>query len=105
MTNQVVEDDRERRLILSGELDIVGRPELDEALDAIDYPSIDRLVLDLSGVTFMDSTGLHAVLVAKDLCAQHGCRLVLVPGSEQVQRLFALSGLSAQLEFHRPHEA
>jgi anti-anti-sigma factor len=101
MTIRIVEDDRERRLILSGELDLVGRPQLDEALRVIDYGSIDRLVLDLSGVSFMDSTGLHTVLVAKDLCAKHGCRLEFVPGSEQVQRLFALSGLSGQLEFHQ----
>jgi anti-sigma B factor antagonist len=102
---RIVDGDRERRLMLSGELDLVGRPQLDEALGAIDYGSIDRLVLDPSGVSFMDSTGLHAVLVAKDLCAKHGCRLELVPGSEQVQRLFALSGLSDQVDFHQPDTA
>jgi anti-sigma B factor antagonist len=98
MTVRTVERGRERRLILSGELDIAMRPLLDRAIAAVEYGSIDRLVLDLSSVTFMDSTGLHAVLVARELCARHACEIVIVPGSEQVQRLFALSGLSSRLE-------
>jgi len=93
-------DRRARRtLILSGEFDLASRPLLDEALARVGEEQIEGLVLDLSGVSFMDSTGLHGVLVAKDLCARRGCELLFVRGSSQVQRLFELSGVLRELKF------
>jgi anti-anti-sigma factor len=99
MTLRVVDRGARRTLILSGELDLASRPLLDEALAAVGQERFEALVLDLSGVSFMDSTGLHGVLVAKDLCARRGCELLFVRGSAQVQRLFELSGVLPQLEF------
>jgi anti-anti-sigma factor len=99
MTLRVIDRGTRRTLILSGELDLASRPVLDEALARVGQEPIEALVLDLSGVSFMDSTGLHAVLAAKDLCAKHGCELLFVRGSTQVQRLFELSGVLVQLEF------
>jgi len=99
MTLRVIERRARRTLVLSGEFDLASRPLLDEALAGLDDERIEALVLDLSGVSFMDSTGLHAVLVAKDLCAQRGCELLFVRGSAQVQRLFELSGVLPQLKF------
>ncbi|HTZ85632.1 MAG TPA: STAS domain-containing protein [Solirubrobacteraceae bacterium] len=80
-------------LILSGELDLATRPLLDAALQRLERRPIDTLILDLGALAFMDSTGLHAVLVAKAICARRGCEFLMVPGSTQVQRLFALSGV------------
>lgn len=99
MTLRVVDREARRTLVLSGEFDLASRPLLDEALTRAGHERIETLVLDLSGVSFMDSTGLHALLVAKDLCAQRDCELVFVRGSAQVQRLFELSGVLAQLKF------
>jgi anti-sigma B factor antagonist len=99
MTLRVIDREARRTLILSGELDLASRPLLDEALADVGQERIEALVLDLSGVSFMDSTGLHAVLVAKDLCARRGCELLFVRGSMQVQRLFELSGVLPQLKF------
>ena len=99
MTLRVVDSGTRRTLILSGELDLASRPLLDEALAHLGQERIEALVLDLSGVSFMDSTGLHAVLVAEELCAQRGCELLFVRGSAQVQRLFELSGVLARLKF------
>jgi anti-anti-sigma factor len=99
MTLRVIDHGTQRTLILSGEFDLASRPLLDEALARVGQERIEALVLDLSGVSFMDSTGLHAVLVAKDLCARRGCELLFVRGSTQVQRLFELSGVLAQLKF------
>ena len=99
MTLRVLDRGTRRTLVLSGELDLASRPLLDEALSRTGRERIETLVLDLSGVSFMDSTGLHAVLVAKDRCAQRGCELLFVRGSAQVQRLFELSGVLGQLQF------
>jgi anti-sigma B factor antagonist len=89
----------ERTLVLSGELDLASRPLLDEAVSCVQWRDTAALVLDLSEVAFMDSTGLHGVLAAKTLCAEHGCTFVLVRGSSQVQRLFELSGVIDELPF------
>jgi anti-sigma B factor antagonist len=89
----------ERTLVLSGELDLASRPLFDEAVRCVKRRDTAALVLDLSEVAFMDSTGLHGVLAAKALCAEHGCALVLVRGSSQVQRLFELSGVIDELSF------
>jgi anti-sigma B factor antagonist len=89
----------ERTLVLSGELDLASRPLFDEAVSCVQRRDTAALVLDLSEVAFMDSTGLHGVLAARTLCAEHGCTFVLVRGSSQVQRLFELSGLVDELPF------
>jgi len=99
MTLRVIDSGTRRTLILSGELDLASRPLLDEALANLGQERIEALVLDLSGLSFMDSTGLHAVLLAKDLCARRRCELLFVRGSTQVQRLFELSGVLPQLKF------
>jgi len=46
-------------LELAGELDMATTPLLEEALDALDGPR--AVVLDLDGLTFIDSHGLHAI--------------------------------------------
>jgi anti-sigma B factor antagonist len=89
----------ERTLVLSGELDLASRPLFDAAVRCVERRETAALVLDLSEVAFMDSTGLHGVLAAKTLCAEHGCAFVLVRGSSQVQRLFELSGVIDELPF------
>ncbi|HXP28212.1 MAG TPA: STAS domain-containing protein [Solirubrobacteraceae bacterium] len=91
--------DGERTLVLSGELDLASRPLLDVAVSCVQRRDTEALVLDLSEVAFMDSTGLHGVLAAKTLCAAHGCTFVLVRGPSQVQRLFELSGVIDELPF------
>jgi anti-anti-sigma factor len=89
----------ERTLVLSGELDLASRPLFDAAVRCVQRRDTSALVLDLSEVAFMDSTGLHGVLAAKTLCAEYGCAFVLVRGSSQVQRLFELSGVIDELQF------
>lgn len=101
MRLSVREHDRDgaRTLVLSGELDLASRPLFDRALLSVEHRRASALVLDLSDVTFMDSTGLHGVLAAKSACAKNGCKLLLVRGSSQVQRLFELTGVLDDLPF------
>ncbi len=91
--------DGERTLVLAGELDLATRPLFDAALSRVARERPARLILDLSEVAFMDSTGLHGVLTAKAMCAASDCELSLMRGSTQVQRLFELSGVLDELAF------
>ncbi len=99
-------------LVLSGELDMAWAPALDATLHRLCSEETEAIVLDLSRLTFMDSTGLRAVLLAEELCEYHHCRLELIPGPQQVQRLFEVTGLLQRLPFRagettleRPQEA
>jgi len=84
-------------LILSGELDMAAEDELEMAI--ISCAKAARLTLDLSQLTFMDSTGLTLILLADDLCKVHGIAFAVVPGPRQVQRVFEIAGVLDSLPF------
>jgi anti-anti-sigma factor len=88
---------------------MASAPTLDVALRRLCTDATGALTLDLSGLTFTDSTGLRALLLAGELCQQCACTLVVVPGPPQIQRLFELTGMLGQLPFqadvHTPNPA
>ncbi len=86
-------------LRLTGELDLDTTPALDEELQAIDRERPARLLVDLSGVEFMDSTGLAAILRAQRAAASNGHVLCLRRATGQVARLFDLTGMTERLTF------
>jgi anti-anti-sigma factor len=88
-------------LVLVGELDLATAPEL-EVRAARVAAAEDPLVLDLRELLFIDSTGLRAILKARELCVASGCEFFLVPGPPAVQRLFELTGLLDRLPFLDP---
>jgi anti-anti-sigma factor len=82
-------------LVLTGEVDIASVWALDAALARICTSGTDAVVLDLRGVTFMDSSGIHAILRAEQLCRElQGCWFALIPDNKgQVRRVLELTGL------------
>jgi anti-sigma B factor antagonist len=91
--------DGRHTLALYGELDIVSAGELKDMLLEISRDGTSGVTLDLSGLTFMDSTGLYMVLFAQELTRRHGCDFSLIPGSPQIQRVFELTSLLGVLPF------
>ncbi len=91
------DSDRRTRVVVEGELDLLTSPSLAGALDR-GLSTADELLLDLSGVRFIDSTGLQAILGALQACRSNGC--VLLISSElpaQALRLFEITGVLSQL--------
>jgi len=84
-------------LILVGELDLASRAKFDRALGQLKLGRARKLILDLGDVSFMDSSGVHAVMTVKALCAEHGCELQVARCSAPVQRLFGLTGVLDRL--------
>jgi anti-anti-sigma factor len=85
-------------LELDGELDMAYAPQLEyELIEA--ESSTARLIVDLSGLGFMDSAGLQTLLRAERRCRDNGCRLSLVRGSHQVQRVFELTSTEKLFSF------
>lgn len=83
---------------LRGELDIAGAPALEEELRAIEASEAGALVVDLSALEFIDSTGVRLLLQAADRC-QDGPRMTILRGPKQVQRVFEITDLLTRLPF------
>jgi anti-anti-sigma factor len=85
---------------LSGELDVAGAALLEHELDRVAADHDPRaLVLDLSRLDFMDSTGLRLVVLADQQAREHGRRFALVRGQEDVQRVFEITRMVDRLTF------
>ena len=83
---------------LRGELDISTATRLEENLERIEADEPAVLILDLSRLDFMDSTGLRLLISADSRARDAGRRLVLVQGNEMVQRVLRLTRLDERLE-------
>ena len=60
--------------------------------------SAERLVIDLSAIGFIDSTGLRVILATSEEARASGQRFAVTRGGEQVQRIFAVTGADRRLE-------
>ena len=87
------------RLCPVGEIDIASIGRLRESMDAAVAAGADRLVLDLRGTTFLDSTGLHFAVEADAWASQNGAEFSIIPGPPAVQRTFDVASLTAELPF------
>lgn len=87
-------------LALGGELDIATVERVRAAVDEIEQAPPERLVIDLSGLSFVDSTGLAAFVALDKRCQENGGpALEIRPGPPAVQRLFELVGAAERLPF------
>ena len=85
-------------LVLSGDLDLVSAPAMEEAMDDLARRSdVELIIVDLRGLDFMDSTGLHLLIRVHQRAHESGRRFALIRGREAVQRLFDLTGLAESL--------
>jgi anti-sigma B factor antagonist len=96
---QDVVSDGRHRLVLTGELDLGPAAELEAMLLRLCADGTKEIALDLSKLRFMGSTGLRIVLLAKELCEQHGYEFLLIAGPRNIQRMFELTGLLDVLPF------
>lgn len=78
-------------LSVRGEVDLHTAPRLEEALErAATNESV--VVVDMSGIRFMDSTALSTFMRARDFLNDGGTALRLVAPSQAVERLFSVTG-------------
>lgn len=85
------------RITPRGELDLATVPHLRAAFEAV-FSDVDAemIVLDVTKLDFMDSTGLRALLEMAAVC-EHADRLRIVNGSPFVVRLFDIAGVRSLL--------
>lgn len=86
-----------------GELDLATVDELDRVIEEAGPASL--LVLDLSSLEFLDTSGLRFLLKKQADCYALGQEMKLVRGSQEVQRLFSVAGFADRLPLEDSVEA
>jgi anti-sigma B factor antagonist len=89
---------------VSGELDLLTAPELQAALEPLQAEGTD-IELDLSGLEFIDSTGVHLVLQTYQASRRDGWELTLTGAGAEIRRAFELVGLLDRLPFRGPGQS
>lgn len=85
---------------LAGELDLASAEKVQVELERVEAGDALSIVVDLSELTFIDSTGVRLVLSAHArLCDAGADRLLLLRGPAQVQRAFEICGVESLLPF------
>ena len=80
-----------------GELDMATQPQLREVLEA--HAARGAFTLDLSGLRFLDTSGLRLILETAEAARRDGVAFRVLPGRESVQRLFEVSGVTELIPF------
>ena len=78
---------------VTGEVDVIGAAELDGVMRDVVAEGAADVVIDLADVTFIDSTGLSALVTSRNLCQSHDGDLTLRAPSPRAWRLLTLTGL------------
>ena len=94
--------DEDGRTIVAatGEVDVYTAPVLDEALSTAVSGGATRLVVDLSGVDFLDSTGLSVLVKALKRVRDSDGSLDVVVIAERVNKVFRITGLDQVIPVH-----
>jgi len=82
---------------LSGEFDLAGVERFELALGKLESAP-GAVLVDLSGLVFLDSSGLRALVMADQRAKQEGRRLAIVPGPPVVRRVFEITQLDERLD-------
>jgi anti-anti-sigma factor len=85
-------------VVLTGELDLSTIAKVEKELARVERDGPETVALDLSRVTFLDSSGLRVIVSADQRARRENRRFVVVRGPETVQRVFSITRLDEQLE-------
>lgn len=87
---------------ICGEIDHHSAPVLRQRIDScIDEKRPHSLALDLSGVSFMDSSGLGLVLGRYKKASRCGCTVTILDPPKGVDKIFSMAGLERIIKIER----
>jgi anti-sigma B factor antagonist len=81
-------------IAVSGEIDVATAPQLRECLHRVIAQGDATIVLDLLGVTFLDSTALGVLVGALKRCRELGGELHVVVADPRIMKIFEITGLT-----------
>ncbi|RTL69568.1 MAG: anti-sigma factor antagonist [Pseudonocardiaceae bacterium] len=85
-------------VVLTGEFDIATYERAEQQVEQAEQAAPELLVIDLSRLTFMDSSGVRLVLLARDRADAARRRLAVRLGVGPAQRVFDSLGLTSKVE-------
>jgi anti-sigma B factor antagonist len=89
---------RTSEILLEGELDLAAKPALDDALvTALEPGPVETVIVDLTRVSFADSTTMTWLVHADTRTAAAGGRLILVAGPGPVRDVLHMTGIDERL--------
>jgi anti-sigma B factor antagonist len=95
-----VQPDRDRVIVrVAGEMDLDGAPLVAAAVDELLDAGFPRIVVDLRGLSFLDSTGVHVLVAAGRAAAARGRILSLIRPPKPIHRVFELTQTESLLAF------
>jgi anti-sigma B factor antagonist len=89
-------------IALDGELDLLSEDEIDQAVREVRRSGATRVVLDLRGVTFIDSAGLRVLLALRNDAHRNRHSLTLLAPEAPVRRIFDITGTRGLFEWDSP---
>ena len=87
-----------RVLRLEGELDMAGVDLFERLLTAEPRPEKATFVADLRGLTFIDSSGLRALIMTDQQVREEGGRFIVVRGADRVNDVLEMTGVAQRIE-------
>lgn len=87
------------RVSLLGELDLATAPQVEQSVDAALAQGACAIVVDLSGLSFIDSSGLRLFILLNDRSAGEGWALSLTHPPEPSRAVFQITGAEENLPF------
>jgi anti-anti-sigma factor len=96
---RLVVDGAAAYLHLSGDIDLaVDAVLVARVQELFDEPAITRVVVDLAGVTFIDSTGIGTLIRCRQQADQLGRQFSVRAATGRVEELLGIAGVSGYLE-------
>lgn len=92
-------DGGDARLTLLGELDMATVPRVEQAVAALLEQGARSVVVDLSAVTFVDSSGLRMFITLNERAAAEGFELGLIRPTDRSLAVFQITGAEKNLPF------
>lgn len=91
-------------VVATGEIDSSSAPEFRRILETLlDEPELSEIVVDLAGVSFLDSAGLCVLAAAHRRIKGRGVRLRVLASSRAVIRPLQITGLWELLQVEQPN--
>jgi anti-sigma B factor antagonist len=87
---------------VAGEVDIQTSPVLDEQLQRVTADGAPSVVVDLSDVTFLDSTGLSVLIAGLKRCQEAGGTMRLASPRPNVRKVLEITGLTSVFQISEP---
>lgn len=98
LTINIDEKNKQAIMTLKGEIDIYTAPKLKEQLNELVGESKADVIVDLKGVTYMDSTGLGTFVSGLKHAKESDAKLKLIRANDRLIRLFQVTGLDSVID-------